>query len=356
VARPNPTTKTKLPAAVHPPAYLPNEVLGMILDYIGDDKPTLASCMRVSQQLNSLVAPRLYARLEWGNNLKFPLTLPTPDSTAVIPRLSPTKRHIILSSTRELHLNDHCKPHCKYCPWTMAMVKTIHETLPIPVLSYKASSPGFTESKYNHIDTPSSQCDLLANIAPTKLVIRASYWEPLPIRSIDQRNLAKIVSWVNIDSQFLGTQRTQHTTPFVDSSATNPTVIYILHNSTSTKDAYPEVRAESSLGQFRDHLVEVMYKSHFASKVLVVNDAKGCTDADLVKLKKFVQASLSKERKKIETYWKAKRGGGTAKYKTVSAAKGTAIKFVDIQGHLKKHDTAGEFTDKEKARYMTKTG
>jgi hypothetical protein len=215
-------------AVVCPPVYLPNEVLGMILDYIGDDKPTLARCMRVSQQLNSLVAPRLYTRLEWGNNLKFPLTLPTPDSKAVIPRLSPTTRDIILSSTRELHLDDHCKPHCKYCPWTMAMVKTIHETLPIPILSYKASSPGF--------------CDLLANIAPTKLVIRASYWEPLPIRSIDQRNLAKIVSWVNIDPQFLGTQRTQHTTPFVDSSATNHTVIYILHNSTSKLGVYPEVR------------------------------------------------------------------------------------------------------------------
>jgi hypothetical protein len=238
----------------------------------------------------------------------------------------------------------------------MAMVKIISETLPIPILSYKASTPGFTESKYNHIDTPGSKCDLLANIAPTKLVIRASYWEPLPIRSIDQRNLAKIVTWVNIDPQLLGTQKTQHTTPFVDSSAIDQTVIYILHNSTSTKEVYPEVRMESPLGQFRDHLVEIMYKPHFAFKVLVVNAAKGCTDANLVKLKKFVQASLRKERKKIETYWKAKRGGGTAKYKTVSAAKGTAIKFLDVQEYMRKHDTAGEFTDDEKTMYMNKTG
>jgi hypothetical protein len=121
-------------------------------------------------------------------------------------------------------------------------------------------------------------------------------------------------------------------------------------------DVYPEVRMESPLGQFPDHLVEVMYKPHFASKVFVVNAAKGCSEADLVKLKKFVQTSLKKERKKIETYWQAKRGGGTAKYKTVWAAKGTAIKFLDIQEYLKKHDTAGEFTEDEKTRYMSKTG
>lgn len=105
----------------------------------------------------------------------FPLILPTYDVNTPLLRRFQNKLNIVLSNTREFHLGDHCKPHCKWCPWTKAIVKRMPENLSIPILSYNAFSSGrYVTSDENHIITPSSRCEFLAHFAPVKLVIRAS--------------------------------------------------------------------------------------------------------------------------------------------------------------------------------------
>lgn len=348
--------RSELPAAVRLPVYLPNEVLEMILDYIGDDKPALASCALASQRFYHLAAPRLYARLEWGNNSKFPLTLPTYDVNTPLHRRFQTKLDVILSHTREFHLDDHCKPHCKWCPWTKALVKRIPENLSIPILSYNAFSNGrYVNSEENHIITPSSRCELLAQFAPVKLVIRASYSEPLPIRSINQQNLAKIVSWVSIDDEYPGCDREQQIIPFAKSEANTKTVVYIIHDM-STLDKQLSVAAGSPLARIKEHLAEVIYRREYAQEICVVNALGSAHDDVFRTYQAQIMSTLNEEGKKVEAYWKTKRGRGAAKYKTVSAAEGTSIKFLDIREYLTKHDTAGEFTDGDKAKYMGRDG
>jgi hypothetical protein len=166
----------------------------MIVDHVGDDKPTLARCLRTSLQMNLTAAPRLYTRLQWEDGLTFPLALPHPVLKSLLSRLS-TSKSDNLKLVLEFHLGHHPITTCP--PQSIENLRKSQPNglLHVPILSYKAHSKASNwHASDNHIDHPHSRCHVLSCIAPTKLVVHASYWEPLPIRSIDQRNLREIVS------------------------------------------------------------------------------------------------------------------------------------------------------------------
>ena len=124
----------------------------------------------------------------------------------------------------------------------------------------------------------------------------------------------------------------------------------------SALDRQLSVAAGSPMARIKEHLAEVMYRREYAQEICVVNALGSAHDGVFRSFEAQIRATVGKERKKVEAYWKTKRGGGAAKYKTVSAAEGTSIKFLDIQDYMEKQNTAGEFTIGEKARYMGKPG
>ena len=200
----------------------------MVLDYVGDDKPTLAKCMRASLQFNLLAAPRLYSKLRWGSNSSCPIDIPSTITTSSITRVSPTKREN-LELIRTSHLDNHVSGDCLTFRSRAARPQHI---VPIAVLHY-----GIGEErpiKLIHIHTPlGSHCSFLPRLAPRRLVVTVTHFSGmLSIGSIDQRRLSKVIvyTYTNLkNGQLLygDALHPQHMRPFHKSSATNN---HRLHN------------------------------------------------------------------------------------------------------------------------------
>jgi len=175
---------------------LPNEIILVILDSLDNHKPTLAKCMRVSLRMYQLVAPRLYTYVDWSGPQSFPFFLP-PASSLLLNRVSPPKSdlfHLIRSFDLIAHARYRCCPLRFYSDEK----NRLESLLNVPLLKYNTFGKAISQTYPNHIDTPSSRCPILAKIAPTRLVVHASYTELLPIRYIDRRNLNKIVAFLGL--------------------------------------------------------------------------------------------------------------------------------------------------------------
>jgi hypothetical protein len=262
--------------SARPSVALPNELLNLILGFIGDDKPTLAKCMRVPLQLYQVVAPRLYSHLRWGGKFPFPLTTPLP-SKLLFNRVSPTKTDLF-GLTRTLRLDDHGKYCCSFDCFTGRIRYRLDNILVIPSLSYKAMYRGtsgpFRKGESNHLDGPTSHCPILAKIGPTKLLLRASCFEPLPIRNIDRRNLEEVVSWVSLEQRpyYYGELLKQHRQPFSSKSPVRRKVVYFITGMDGDR-VEPNFLGKGPMVSFREHLVDLLYKRQFAHTVLIVNGA-----------------------------------------------------------------------------------
>lgn len=352
---------------VRPSVILPNEIVGMILDYVGDDKPTLAKCMRTSLQMNLIAAPRLYTRLRWGNGLAFPLAFPHPCPESIPSRLSPSKSDN-LELVLELHLGNHQASICPPCSLDGLRSSQPHRLLHVPILSYKAHSRGFNwHAKDNHIDSSSSRCAVLSCIAPTKLVVHASYWEPLPIRSIDQRNLREIVSWIDLSypSSGSGLKREQKPQPFGQSTSNKKTVVYII--SDMAPDGENDQYSKYPIDVFCQHLMEVIYKRRFATEILIVNGAGRAQESarDFIysceerfrNMETDIRLAKKEQLERLESFWETRwteGTGGTPSYKTMEEAEATTIHFLDSREYLQSYNTPGELTDEERIWYMGK--
>jgi hypothetical protein len=349
----------------------------MILDYVGDDKPTLAKCMRSSLQLNFLAAPRLYKNIRWSSSASFPLTiLPSPDNDSET-RISPTKSEN-LGFIRELHLEAHSLHDCSVLP---AKVPKSTRAIRVPVLHYSvqqhAHNSDGTYGPYNHLCTSMrSRCHFLPHIAPTKLVITAmKHQELLPIRSIDQRHLSKIVVDLAFEAAFVYADSepiSQSLCPFFRSSATTKkAVVYMINELPSDECLYPGVYLHLS-----SHLEEVAYRQNFAQDIIIVN-ATGrdrgslhqnrytCAEQYAIP-QESVRKSLASELEEVKEHWEERgakghykevkehwtAGGAKRRYKTVSDAEATTIKFMNSREYLENYETEGEFTDDERARLM----
>jgi len=115
---------------------------------------------------------------------------------------------------------------------------------------------------------------------------------------------------------------------------------------------------------FREHLMEVLYKAHFALDVYIVNGAGRALESAgkmryscekrFAALKADIRLDEGLEAYKVREYWKSRKGGGTPFYKSVFDVEQTDIHFLDSQEYLEKWDTGGEFTDEERIWYMGK--
>jgi len=347
-----------------PRIVLPTEILDIILDFLGGRKPTLAKCMRVSLQMYQVIAPRLYTHLDWSARRSFPLFLPT-NSSSLSNRVSPTKSelfHLIRSFDLENHLNSHCK-----MSFGVAPLRTRLETLlRIPLLKYNTFGKAVTQGPSNHIDAPSSRCPILAKIAPKKLVIRSSYTEPLPIRYVDRGNLTEVVAFVGLVPLPLANGRLkQKRQPFCKKSPTGKNVVYII-SSMDRDGILPQLPPhQDHMACFREHVMEVLFKPHFALDVYIANGAgramesAGKTGYSYAKLFAALRADILSHEKleieKVREYWKTRRSGGTPLYKSIWDMEHTDIHFMDSREYLENWDTDGEFTDEERIRYMGKS-
>jgi hypothetical protein len=243
----------------------------MILDYVGDDKPTLARCMRSSLQLNLLAAPRLYGHLRWGSKLSCPIDIPSPTTAgSSITRLSPTKREN-LELIRTFHLDYHRREDCAALLCAPARKENI---IPVPVLHYATEDRRAILNghyvKPEHLYIPiKSRCFFLPHIGPRKLVITDAHFNHfLPLRSVDERFLTKVVMFAYLGrSGGYGTLQRQYKRPFFRASTSGKTIVYII----IAMDSDYDLHSDLGIRPFCEHLAEVVYQPEFAQDVLVVN-------------------------------------------------------------------------------------
>lgn len=341
----------------------------MVLDYVGDDKPTLAKCMRASLQFNLLAAPRLYSNLRWGARLPYPLKitytqrtiLPTQFSSGhlVPPRPFPTKQEN-LQHIQTFRLHDHTLKDC--ARFASKAVRPEDVTF-VPVLHYSAgATKKDRRMDVNHLYKHyKSRCLFLPLLAPTKLVItKAHFTELLPIRSIDQRCLKKIVvitSLKEATSSIEDPQQPQHIQTFRKNSSGNPIVVYMF-TELDADDCTPS----EGISMFTDHLAEVIYGPKFANEIILVNatgrlrttktHTRYSSTKTFIALQVAVQAILVESMKKVKSYWSTSNPRARHLYKRLSVAEGTTVKCMDSREYLEIYETEGEFTDEERARLM----
>jgi hypothetical protein len=342
-----------------PPVVLPDDILNMILDLIGDDKPILAKCMRSFLQLNLLVIPRLYTHIQWGDILSFPLTSSPLYPRLIGPRLSPTKTEI-LQLVRTFHLQDHTSEDCPAVRGDLTHIDVLRYSACHRFVGAKSGLYGLL---LNHNRASDSKCRILAGMAPKKLIIDdTSNVDPVPTRSFNYCQLAKIV--VNIWlSRSMWTpynhspaQSGTPPRPFGTSPVSTKSLI-VLINIIGKTDADPGLKREQD--SFCSTLGALVYRPNFASTVLFVN-ATGLdrnqdghvisrTPQDIAKLQSKLLADLAAQFQLVKNYWEGGQQGGVAAWKTLLEAQATKVMFIDIQEYLRDYDTTGEFTDEERA-------
>jgi hypothetical protein len=324
--------------------------------------------MSASFQMNLMAAPRLYNRLQWGDGLAFPLALSHPTQEPLSSRLSPSKSDN-LKLVLEFHLGNHSITTCS--PHSLEDLKKSQPNgvLHVPILSYKAHSRGSNwHASDNHIDHPHSRCHVLSCIGPTKLVVHASYWEPLPIRSIDQRNLREIVSWIDLTypSSGSGMKREQTHQPFGKSTSNHKTVVYII--SDMAPDGEQGQYSNHSIETFCQHLMEVMYRRHFATEILIVNGAghsrqsagditHSCQE-QFTNMEADINFSMRGQIGKVQEFWETRWSEGSRGfpvYKTMEDVEATTVQFLDSREYLENYNTLGEFTEEERVWHMGKS-
>jgi len=327
----------------------------MVPDYVEDDKPTLAKCMRSSLQLNLLAAPRLYSKLRWGSNLSCPIDIPSTITTSSITRVSPTKREN-LELIRTFYLDNHVLGDCSTFRSRAARPEDI---VPIAVLHHGTGEE--RPIKLIHIHTPlNSHCSFLSRLAPRRLVVTVTHLNGmLPIGSIEQRLLSKVIVYTNLkNGQLLYGDAPQppHMRPFHKSSATNKTLVYIITEMNT--DANPGLG--KPMLSFCAHLANVIYRPEFAQNILFV-DATGrnrhpnvskayCCEKNIARLERRIRRIFKKELEVVKFRWRTE--GDNCDYKDIAEAQATTIKFMNSREYLDNYDTEGEFTDEERARLM----
>jgi len=353
----------KVASPTRPPIILPTEILDMILDCLGGHKPTLAKCMRVSLRIYHIVAPRLYTHLDWTGRQPFPLFIP-PISSPLSHRMSPSKPDL-LRLVRSFDLGNHRHWDCSPSFYVDPLRNCLDTLLEVDLLKYSTYGKAVTQARPNHIDAPGSRCPILAKIAPEKLVIHASYTEPLPIRYIDRGSLITIVSFLDLVPIRSAHDRVkQKRQPFCNKSPNGKDVVYVIANM-DADGAQPQSSTRSDpMACFRDHLMEVLYKPHFALDVYIVNGAGRAMESAgkigyscekrFAALQADIRVHEELEADKVRECWKARKRGGTPFYKSVFDVGRTDIHFLDSREYLEDWITDGEFTDEERIWYMGK--
>ena len=317
--------------------------------------------MRVSLRMYQVVAPRLYTHADWSGPRSFPLFLP-PSSSLLLNRVSPPKPEL-LQLIHSFDLGNHRHWHC--CPGYFVDYRRnrLETLLEVPILKYNTFGKAVTQFQPNHLDTPTSRCPILAKIAPTKLVIHASYTEPLPIRYIDRKNLTKIVAFLGlVPLPFANGRIQQKRQPFSSKSPIGKEVVYIIAN--MDRDGMPPqpTNRPDPTVSFREHLMEVRYKPNFALDVYIVNGAGRAMESAgkigyscekrFAALQADIRVHEELEAEKVREYLKARKRGATPFYKSVFDVGRTDIHFLDSREYLENWDTDGEFTDEERIWYM----
>jgi hypothetical protein len=322
-------------------------MIASILDFVGDDKSTLARCMRVFQQLNALAAPRLYRDIRWGSHVPSPFAHSPPIDSGL--RISPTKRDSLVH-IRTLRVDNHSIADCN-SESQHAFEEQMEDLLHVDVLIHEAIEDYGDATCYRifSFDTPGA---LLSHIGPKKLVLNATYTDsfPEPIRPIDQQDLEKIVTWVNWcpSNRY---PKPQHVRPFVSSRAASRTIVYLIgfpRDSSSFTDA--------PVG-FHQRITNMVYSSGFASEIIFVNaHISQCREAREVFNKRF--ATMGTE---IETVVAAELGMNTSSASTATETDSgdkskrqpqmPIVKCIGMREYLDNYETAGEFTDEERKRY-----
>lgn len=205
--------------------------------------------------------------------------------------MSPTKCDI-LKGFRTIRLDDHDRKDCSSLLDHNPEGKSsgmVH----VDLLTYEASHIR-RENTISNLDPIGAPCALLLQIAPKKLVLRAVYGEPLPIRSIDQRNLDKIVSWVGCHP-FNHRDRPQHNPPFTGSLASSKTIVYILG-----APCYEDLQVIAPNG-FREHVMDIVYSCGSAVEIFVINahspkNAREIPDKQFATLTVDIEMDLAAQR------------------------------------------------------------
>jgi hypothetical protein len=227
------------------------------------------------------------------------------------------------------------------------------DLLHVDLLTYEASDIR-RENTSSHIDPVGTTCVLLSHIAPKKLVLKAVNGEPLPIRSIDQRELEKIVSWVGWNP-FYHRITPQQMPPFASSCAPFRTIVYLLEYRLS---GYLQADAVMS---FRNHIKDMVYGNAYASKIVFVNAnfdlsgaAREISNERFATLKTEIETALAVERG-IDTSFEATAADNETGGKSKPQAEMPTVKFLGMREYVEEYDTAGEFTDKERKLFIVES-
>jgi len=331
----------------------------MILDQIGNDKPTLAKCMGATLQLSTLVAPRLYTVIHWKRDRPFPLR---PTIRAKTTSRLPSNKHYDL--IKICHLRDHDPQEC-----AGAMSGNGYNLiLPVPVLLYSVQSnydsyQGLHQRACNVTHKSRPSCRLLQTLAPKTVVLEdARYYEPIPLSLIDPQQLSKIV--VRIDLSHTGRAYPRPTSqlprrPFGRSPARSKSVVFII-NGFQDND-FDAGTADEENG-FCAILAKQLYKPNFASLVLLVNATGLITArngsihsrqrADISGLQFPLHSRADLQLSELRHHWSSERKVARP-WKTLGEAQAMQIKFIDIQEYLREYDTSGEFTEEERAVWQS---
>ena len=170
------------------------------------------------------------------------------------------------------------------------------------------------------------------------------------MRSIDQLNLEKVVSWVGCHP-FNHRARTQHIPPFTGSLANSKTIVYILGD-----PCYEDLQA-IALDSFHKHVMDIVYSCGSAVEVFVVNAhfprlARESSDKQFATSTIEIETALTAQR---DIVLRTRGEDDDTSCSSNGQPEVATVKFLEMYEYLEENDTDGEFTDQERRLLFSKS-
>jgi hypothetical protein len=355
------------------PRRVPVDILRMILNHLNHHGPTLASCMRVSNEFNAITAPILYRSISIGRNTDN--LLYSAPGIEGRPRKSVDKG-TCLAYVKELEIFAHTEEECPSTIFDPRGIQILRISLPLPDGRHSFDLRSTTD----HLAYGGRSCPMASSIHPSKIIIfNTSLENPIHLLDIPQDSLHTLVTVCSYSDTTHNIEGTA-IRPFKGSSSMARQAIYVLrcHDPLSSVETGPRLKdgekektvprrmkcrrgmppaVDPMCRHFVQDLVKQAMQVDFPNDIIVANIEGIHTPhpADRMAphdLESMLPASTSHWQQLIEDQIKA-ISEATSDMKSAEEARKICIKFISMETYFEEYDWSGVFTEEDMEEWYT---